>query len=130
MGSDAAYAVGRFDPDGVKGYRAATMPNAPLRATRTEAVADEREWLDNRHRIYVTSGASRQGIADAVREYRGFRDDPEAWGMLAGAVAQVRAELRNRRRINRAIGDDPRAGWMDHAAYVAMWARHRARAAA
>lgn len=46
MGSDSARAVGRFDPDGPSGYRSATAPNAPLRATRAEAVEDERAWLD------------------------------------------------------------------------------------
>lgn len=40
--SDAARAVGRFDSDGVKGYRAANIENAPLRATRAEAVQD---WI-------------------------------------------------------------------------------------
>lgn len=40
-GSDWARAVGRFKPEGVDGYRAATMPNAPLRKTRAEAVDDE-----------------------------------------------------------------------------------------
>lgn len=47
MGSDAARAVGRFNPDGAEGYRAATAPNAPLRATRAEAVEDERVWLED-----------------------------------------------------------------------------------
>jgi hypothetical protein len=46
MGSDAARAVGRFHPDGPAGYRAATAPDAPLRATRTEAEDDESAWLD------------------------------------------------------------------------------------
>lgn len=46
MGSDAARAVGRFNPAGVDGYRAATAPNAPLRRTRAGAVEDERVWLD------------------------------------------------------------------------------------
>jgi hypothetical protein len=46
LGSDAAVAVGRFDPDGPLGYRARTAPDAPLRATRAEAVADEAAWLD------------------------------------------------------------------------------------
>ena len=27
-------------------YRARTMPNAPARNTRAEAIADERQWLD------------------------------------------------------------------------------------
>lgn len=45
FGSDAARAVGRFDPDGPRGYRAATMPDAPLRETRAEAEADERAWF-------------------------------------------------------------------------------------
>jgi hypothetical protein len=40
--SNATRAVGRFDPDGVKGYKATNMENAPLRATREEAVAD---WI-------------------------------------------------------------------------------------
>lgn len=46
LGSDAARAVGRFDPAGERGYRAATAPGAPVRATRDEAVEDERQWLD------------------------------------------------------------------------------------
>lgn len=41
LGTDAAVAVDRFNPDGPAGYRAATMPDAPLRATRVEAEADE-----------------------------------------------------------------------------------------
>jgi len=40
-----ACAVGRYCIDGPLGYRASTMPDAPLRATRDEAEADEREWL-------------------------------------------------------------------------------------
>lgn len=43
---DMAVAVGRFHPAGPDGYRAASMPDAPLRATRAEAVADELAWLD------------------------------------------------------------------------------------
>lgn len=46
LGSDAARAVGRFNPDGPLGYRAATAPDAPLRATRAEAEEDERRWRD------------------------------------------------------------------------------------
>lgn len=42
----AAVAVGRFRPEGVEGYRARSNPAAPLRATRAEAEADERAWLD------------------------------------------------------------------------------------
>ena len=38
---DWARAVGRFNPHGPDGYRAATMPDAPLRATREEAIDDE-----------------------------------------------------------------------------------------
>lgn len=38
---DWARAVGRFKPDGPDGYKAATMPDAPLRATREEAIDDE-----------------------------------------------------------------------------------------
>jgi hypothetical protein len=44
LGSDAARAVGIFNPDGPTGYRAKSMPYAPLRATRAEAVADEAAW--------------------------------------------------------------------------------------
>ena len=44
-----AVAIGRFNPNGVDGYRAATAPNAPLRATRQEAIEDERAWLDDPH---------------------------------------------------------------------------------
>lgn len=46
MGADSARAVGRFKPDGPEGYRAATAPDAPLRATRAAAIEDERAWLD------------------------------------------------------------------------------------
>lgn len=40
--SNAAVAVGRFDPDGVKGYKANNLnyDDAPLRATRAEAEQD------------------------------------------------------------------------------------------
>lgn len=48
MGADAARAVGRFRQAGVLGYRAATALTAPLRATRPEAVEDERSWLERR----------------------------------------------------------------------------------
>ena len=40
--SDAAYAVGRFDPRGTRGYIARGVPGAPMRATRADAQAD---WL-------------------------------------------------------------------------------------
>jgi hypothetical protein len=46
LGSDAAAAVGRFSPDGPHGYRAKS--GGPLRATRAEAEADERENLEAR----------------------------------------------------------------------------------
>jgi hypothetical protein len=38
--ADAARAVGRFQPEGPSGYRASNVEDAPLRATRAEAVAD------------------------------------------------------------------------------------------
>lgn len=46
MGDDAARAVGRFDPDGPAGYRAASAPDGPLRETRAEALADEAALFD------------------------------------------------------------------------------------
>lgn len=46
MGADSARAVGRFNPSGIDGYRAATLPDAPLRTTRAEATEDERNWLE------------------------------------------------------------------------------------
>jgi hypothetical protein len=46
LGSDAARAVGRFRPEGPLGYKASTMPDAPLRDTREEAVADERAYRE------------------------------------------------------------------------------------
>lgn len=39
--ADWARAVGRFKPEGPDGYKAATMPDTPLRKTREEAIADE-----------------------------------------------------------------------------------------
>ena len=42
LGADAAVAVGRFKPGGPDGYRARSLPDGPLRATRSEAEADER----------------------------------------------------------------------------------------
>ena len=42
LGADAARAVGRFNPTGPVGYRAAHAGTA-IRATRAEAVTDERE---------------------------------------------------------------------------------------
>lgn len=44
FGSDAAIAVGKFKPGGPDGYRAKSAPDAPLRATRAEAEADERAY--------------------------------------------------------------------------------------
>ncbi len=49
LGSNAAVVVGRFDPAGPSGYRARTLPNAPTRMTRDEAVIDESAWLDREH---------------------------------------------------------------------------------
>jgi hypothetical protein len=46
LGSDAARAVGRFAPGGPLGYRARSAPDALLRATRAEAVEDERRHLE------------------------------------------------------------------------------------
>lgn len=54
LGSDAAVAIGRFNPEGVEGYRASTLPDAPLRATRAEATDDEA-----RHRAGPISHNSR-----------------------------------------------------------------------
>jgi len=51
VGSDWARAVGRFKPEGPDGYRAATMPSAPLRKTRTEAVADELRYRMSRNEV-------------------------------------------------------------------------------
>jgi hypothetical protein len=48
IGSDAARAVGRFKPDGPDGYRARSLPDGPIRATRAEAENDERRALDGR----------------------------------------------------------------------------------
>lgn len=52
-----AYAVGRFDPTGVRGYRAATLPDAPLRPTRAEAEADERAWVEAQWAVPATTRA-------------------------------------------------------------------------
>lgn len=41
-----AVAVGRFNPAGITGYRARSMPDAPLRGTRVEAINDHLNWLD------------------------------------------------------------------------------------
>lgn len=43
--TDAVTAVGRFNPDGPTGYRArgTYVKEAPVRATRDEAIADIRE---------------------------------------------------------------------------------------
>lgn len=41
LGSDAARAVGRFNADGPTGYRARSLPDGPIRATRAEAECDE-----------------------------------------------------------------------------------------
>lgn len=48
LGSDAARAVGRFRVEGPLGYRARSDINAPLRATRAEAEADELAILESR----------------------------------------------------------------------------------
>ena len=45
IAKDFAVAVGRFNANGPEGYKAATMPDAPLRATRAEAMEDERLYL-------------------------------------------------------------------------------------
>lgn len=42
LGSMSTYAVGRFDPEGARGYRAASLPDAPVRESRAAARADER----------------------------------------------------------------------------------------
>lgn len=46
LGADAARAVGRFRPEGPIGYRAKSVPDAPIRATRIEAETDEATWWD------------------------------------------------------------------------------------
>ena len=55
IGSDWARAVGRFNPEGPDGYRAVTMPHAPLRKTRDEAVADEVQYRGRRDENIGTS---------------------------------------------------------------------------
>lgn len=47
MGSDAAVAIGRFSPDGPRGYVARSAPGAPVRDTRADAGEDERRWLEH-----------------------------------------------------------------------------------
>ena len=77
LGSMAARAVGRFNPDGIDGYRAATAPNAPLRATRAEAVNDERIHLDGHALAYYVYDRSQR-----VRQSpKGFAtvQDAEEW---------------------------------------------------
>ena len=46
VGTDAAYAVGRFGPSRTTHYRASTMPDPPTRKTRAEAEQDEHEWRE------------------------------------------------------------------------------------
>lgn len=41
LGSDAIIALGRFHPDGPRGYRARSLPDAPIRDTGAEAEMDE-----------------------------------------------------------------------------------------
>jgi hypothetical protein len=48
LGSDAARAVGLFRPEGPLGYRAKYSADAPLRATRAEAEADQLAYLEQR----------------------------------------------------------------------------------
>jgi hypothetical protein len=84
LGSDASRAVGRFSPDGPTGYRASTAPDAPLRETRAEAVADEwayrmlaRPIKDYPNRIAVSfTSESGGGLAT-------FRDGDHAREFLA-----------------------------------------------
>lgn len=38
--TNAAYAIGRFRPQGPVGYKAPSVPDAPLRSTKAEAEAD------------------------------------------------------------------------------------------
>ena len=48
VSKDFARAIGKFKPEGIDGYKAATMPDTPLRKTREEAMKDEalyRIWL-------------------------------------------------------------------------------------
>lgn len=45
--SPDAYAINRFQATGPTGFRAATMPDAPTRATRAEAEADELAWKEH-----------------------------------------------------------------------------------
>lgn len=48
LGSDAARAVGLFRPQGPLGYRAQYSADAPLRATRAEAEADQLAYLEQK----------------------------------------------------------------------------------
>lgn len=48
MPAGSAVAVGRFRRGRPVRYHAATMPDAPLRDTRAEAVADEYAYLEGR----------------------------------------------------------------------------------
>ena len=57
MGSDAARAVDRFNPNGTIGYKAASAPDAEIRATRAEAVGDEHNWRDRE--VWVTPDGAR-----------------------------------------------------------------------
>jgi hypothetical protein len=61
---DMARAVDRFNPAGVAGYRASTAPDAPIRATREEAIADELAYLDTpkRHTCAETAGLVRAAL--------------------------------------------------------------------
>ena len=64
LGSDATFAVGRFSPDCVDGYRARS--GGPLRATRNEAQADEFKILEAKDRIARVVLALGDGSRPAV----------------------------------------------------------------
>ena len=75
--ASAAYAVGRFRPEGPHGYTAVGVPARPLRATRDEALAD---WLaqveDGRlpdvckdRADYVRTFAEQRGLTGEFRTF-------------------------------------------------------------
>lgn len=96
LGSDAAVAVGRFKSDGPEGYRAKSLPDGPLRATRTEAEADERAArLRSANCSHPGGFRADDGRWECSRCGHLFANY-EAWGAETGneaAVAAVKAAI-------------------------------------
>ncbi len=88
----------QFREGGPLGYRAATLPNPPIRATRAEAIADEVQYLDGER----VSDLAAPGVIFVSRG--GYEQTNRAFYQVVGRSAVYATIRQIRSRTTRVIG--------------------------